>query len=175
MMNIFNLVNGWTIINLVGFNLTWLGLILFGNNFIPIALVILMLHLYYQAEKNELKLIFIVVAIGVLLDSTLLYSGIFIFPSTQHIPLWLIVLWCCFAATIRHSLGFLSQSKILQLLAGGVVAPLSYLAGAKFSAVYLTSSLGISYLLLACIWGPLMVLIFLINDGLCIEEECYVR
>ena len=175
MKNLLTLVNKSNLVNLVGFNLTWFGLILFGNIFIPAALILLMLHLYYQAEKNELPLIVIVAVTGVLLDSTLVYSGFFIFPDTQHIPFWLTTLWFCFAATIRHSLGFLASSKIRQILLGGVFAPLSYLAGANFSVVYLTQSLGFSYLLLACLWGPLMVLIFTISDGLFIEEEHYVR
>ena len=175
MKNLSGKVSKWSIVNLVGFNITWLGLVFFGNSFIPFAATLFICHLYFQAEKNELVLILLVATIGVLLDSTLEYNSIFVFPKTEYIPLWLITLWFCFAATIRHSLGFLAQSKILQLLVGGIAAPLSYLAGAKFSVVQLTLSTGLSYLILACIWGPLLVVIFLINERLCIEEKCYAE
>jgi hypothetical protein len=171
--NLTTTANRWTIANLVGFNLIWLGLMLFENYFIPFALILLMLHLRYQAEKNELRLIFLVATIGVLLDSALLSSGFFIFPNNQQIPLWLVTLWVCFAATIRHSLGFLASSTILQFVVGALFAPLSYLAATKFSVVSLTPSLGLSYLLLACLWGPLMVLIYFINAGLSGEGKCY--
>jgi hypothetical protein len=169
------LLNKSNMVNLIAFNLTWLGLILLGDIFIPMAATFLILHLYYQAGKNELSLILVVAVIGTLLDSTLAYSDVFIFPDTQYIPFWLVTLWCCFAATIRHSLSFLASSKILQFLIGGIFAPLSYLAGANFSVVYLTPSLGFSYLLLACLWGPLMVVIFFISEGLDMKDECYAQ
>ena len=175
MKKLFVLFNKASPVNLIGFNLIWLGLIFFGNVFIPVAAILLALHWHYYAEKNELTLILIVATLGILLDSILTYSGFFIFPDTQHIPFWLIALWFCFAATIRHSLNFLASSKLLQLLVGAAFAPLSYLAGAKFSVVYITPSLGFSYLLLSLLWGPLMVLVFSIDDGLRMEEECYAQ
>ncbi len=168
------LFNNPTLVNLLGFNAAWFGLILLGNIFIPLAAIMLLLHLYYQADKSELVLIFIVAGVGVLLDSALIYSGIFIFPDSTQLPLWLITLWFCFAATVRHSLSFLAKFKILQVLAGGVFAPLSYLAGAKFSVVYITPSFELSYLLLGCLWGPLMLLVFAISGWLQIEEKKHV-
>ena len=167
-------MNNPTLVNLLGFNAIWFGLILLGNVFIPIAAIMLLLHLYYQADKNELVLILIVAGVGVLLDSTLIYFGIFVFPDSAQLPFWLITLWFCFAATVRHSLSFLAKSKILQVLVGGIFAPLSYLAGAKFSVVYITPEFELSYLLLACLWGPLMVLIFAISGWLQIEEKNHV-
>lgn len=134
----------------------------------------LLLHLYYQADKNELVLILIVAGVGVLLDSALIYSGTFVFPGSTQLPFWLITLWLCFAATVRHSLGFLANSKILQCLIGAIFAPLSYLAGAKFSVVYITPPFELSYLLLAGLWGPLMVLVFALSAWLQIEEKNHV-
>ena len=168
------LSNNLILVNLLGFNAIWFGLILLGNVFIPIAVIMLLLHLYYQADKNELVLILIVAGVGVLLDSALIYSGTFVFPGSTQLPFWLITLWLCFAATVRHSLGFLANSKILQCLIGAIFAPLSYLAGAKFSVVYITPEFELSYLLLACLWGPLMELIFAISGWLQIEEKNHV-
>tara|TARA_B110000495_G_C23029311_1_gene612469 strand:- start:2529 stop:3071 length:543 start_codon:yes stop_codon:yes gene_type:complete len=170
------LSNNLILVNLLGFNAIWFGLILLGNVFIPIAVIMLLLHLYYQADKNELVLILIVAGVGVLLDSALIYSGIFIFPGSTptQLPFWLITLWLCFSATVRHSLGFLANSKILQCLIGAIFAPLSYLAGAKFSVVYITPSFELSYLLLAGLWGPLMVLVFALSAWLQIEEKNHV-
>ncbi|MFT5812992.1 MAG: hypothetical protein ACI9VT_000730 [Psychroserpens sp.] len=76
-----------------------------------------------------------------------------------------------FAGTIRHSLAFLAKSKVLQFVVGALFAPLSYLAGAKLSVVYLVPSLGFTYLLLACLWGPLMLVVFSLNRLLIVLEE----
>lgn len=158
--------------NLVAFNIAWFGLVFIGNLFIPIALILLGSQLWFcQASKNELLLICLVAVIGMSLDLTLVFSGIFIFPNTEFIPFWLMILWVFFASTIRHSLAFLSYSKFLQFLVGATIAPLSYLAGAKLSVVYLAPSLGFSYLILACLWGPLMVFIFALSRWLKSEGE----
>jgi len=162
--------------NLVAFNVSWFGLVFTGNIFIPIAVILFSVQLwYFQSTKNEILLICLVATVGILLDFTLVYTGVFIFPDTKGIPFWLITLWIVFAGTIRHSLVFLANSKVLQFAVGALFAPLSYISGAKLSMVYLVPSLGFSYFLLACVWGPLMLVIFSINRWLVnLEEEKHV-
>jgi hypothetical protein len=158
--------------NLVAFNIAWFGLVFIGNVFIPIAAILLGSQFWYcQSNKNDMLFICLVAMVGMSLDQTLVFAGIFIFPNTEFIPFWLMTLWICFANTIRHSLAFLAPSKFLQFTVGAVIAPLSYLAGAKLSAVYLAPSLGFSYLILACLWGPLMVFIFALSRWLQVEGE----
>ncbi|MGB2742002.1 MAG: DUF2878 domain-containing protein [Cognaticolwellia sp.] len=164
------------ILNIAIFNIAWFGLVFVGNLFIPIAVILLSIQFrYFPVMKNEIQLIIFVVTIGSLLDLSLVHFGIFTFPSTQGIPFWLITLWLCFASTIRHSLAFLANSRVLQCLVGGVFAPLSYLAGANFSAVQLSPSFAVSYVILACLWAPLMILIFTVSAWLLpIEEKANV-
>tara|TARA_R110000737_G_scaffold324376_1_gene337314 strand:- start:966 stop:1478 length:513 start_codon:yes stop_codon:yes gene_type:complete len=161
--------------NIVIFNTNWFGLIFIGNLFIPVAVILLSIQFrYLKTPKNELLLVCLVSAIGILLDLALVYGGVFIFPDSTGIPLWLMVLWFCFASTIRHSLAFLANSKVLQFIVGGLFAPLSYLAGSNFAVVTLTPSLGVSYLLLACLWAPLMLLIFALSRWLQLGEKSHV-
>ena len=161
--------------NIVVFNTNWFGLIFIGNLFIPVAVILLSVQCWYlKTSKNELLLICLVSALGILLDLALVYGGGFIFPNTPGLPFWLIALWFCFASTIRHSLAFLANSKVLQFIVGGLLAPFSYLAGANFAVVTLTPSLGESYLLLACLWGPLMLLIFALSRWLQLGGESHV-
>lgn len=161
--------------NIVAFNIIWFGLIFIGNGFIPIAAIMLCIHIWqFQAFKSEILLICLVATIGILLDTSLVYAGIFTFPNTIGIPFWLTVLWFCFACTIRHSLAFLANSKLMQLVFGALLAPLSYLAGANLSVVQLSPSLAVSYLILACLWGPLMVLIFALSRWLQAAGESHV-
>ena len=158
--------------NLVGFNIAWFGLVFIGDLFIPVAAVLFIVQLWaFQSTKNELLLICLVATTGIWLDYALVYLGVFIFPETNGIPLWLITLWIVFAGTIRHSLAFLEKSKLLQFFTGAIFAPLSYLAGAKLSVVYLVPSLGVSYVLLACIWAPLMLMFFALSRWILVLNE----
>ncbi|WP_170235789.1 DUF2878 domain-containing protein [Colwellia demingiae] len=161
--------------NLVGFNLAWFGLVYWGNNFIPLSLLLLISHLFFIAKsQNELPLILLITFIGIFVDSLLVHFNIFIFANGGHIPFWLMMLWACFAATICHSLRFLTGSKALQLLVGAIFAPLSYIAGYKFQAVDFGQSMLSTYLILSVIWAVLFVLFFYLKDKIVNAEVSYV-
>lgn len=162
-------------INLIGFNVSWFGLVYWGNAFIPISLSLLLIHLYFYGRKNhELRLVLIITLLGVLVDSLLQYFTVFVFENNTHIPLWLITLWACFAATICHSLNFLSRHKALQLLVGGLLAPLSYIAGYKLNAVDFTFPISMTYLILSFIWTVLFICFYAIKDTLVNKEVSHV-
>lgn len=155
------------ILNIAVFNIAWFGLVFIGNLFIPVAVVLLSIQFWcFPIAKSEILLITLVAMMGSLLDMSLVYFGVFTFPTTQGIPFWLMTLWLCFASTIRHSLAFLASSRMLQCFVGAVLAPLSYLAGANVSAVQLSPSFAMSYLILAFLWAPLMMIIFTISAWL---------
>jgi len=155
------------VFNLVGFNLAWFGLVYWGNTFIPISLLLLIAHFRFIAKvPGELLLVAMVTVIGILVDSLLLKLDVFIFTNNNHIPFWLMMLWACFSATLCHSLRFLAGSKILQLVVGGLFAPLSYIAGQKLAAVEFGQSLTSTYLLLSLLWAVLFVLFFAIKNRL---------
>lgn len=153
------------LLNLIGFNISWFGLVLLGNIFIVFSLGWLGLHLYLcKHPLAELKLIISVTFIGTLVDSVLLFYDVLLFNQQLMIPLWLITLWAVFATTIAHSLHFLSHSKKLQFIIGYIFAPLSYIGGASLSAVVLGHSVLITYFILASIWGVLMMLFFYLKE-----------
>ncbi|MFQ3210452.1 MAG: hypothetical protein ACI9U5_000502 [Colwellia sp.] len=168
-------LNKLMMLNAVGFNFAWFGLVYWGNTFIPFSLLLLSAHLYFIAKvPSELWLILSITVIGIFIDSLLQYSTLFIFASTSHLPFWLMALWACFAATICHSLQFLGKSKVLQLLVGGLFAPLSYIAGYQLQAVDFSLSPLITYLILSLIWALLFVLFFLLKENLVSVEVSYV-
>ena len=159
-------------INLIGYNITWFGLIYWGNMFIPFSLLMLMAHLrFFSSNKRELRLIAVVTLVGIAVDSLLQYFGVYIFINSSHIPFWLMMLWSCFAATLCHSLGFLAKSITLKITIGGLFAPLSYLAGYKFQVVDFGYSLITTYCLLSVIWAMLFVLFFYLKDVLITTES----
>lgn len=160
--------------NLIGFNISWFGLVLLGKSFIPFVLFWIGLHLYFCKKPTaEFKLIISITIIGILVDSILLFSDVLLFDERLIIPLWLITLWAAFAATITHSLTFLAHSKILQCVIGFIFAPLSYIGGASLSAVEFGYSPLVTYFVLAFIWAGLMVLFFTIKEKFYFQEVCH--
>jgi hypothetical protein len=156
---------GIILINLIGFNLAWFGLVYWGNIFIPFSILLLIAHIHFISQvRGELTLILLITVIGVFVDSSLVYFNVFIFSHSDNIPIWLMMLWACFAATICHSLHFLADFKIGQVLVGMIFAPLSYIAGYKLQAVDFGQSLTSTYLLLSVIWAVLFVLFFSLKD-----------
>lgn len=164
------------IINFLGFDLAWFGLVYWGNFFIPVALVMLGLHFYFvsKTKAKEFYLICAVTAIGIVVDSLLQYLGVFVFPQGQMMPLWLITLWFCFASTLCHSLKFLQSSKLFQGLVGALLAPISYLAGNEMNAVSFALTITNTFVILSVIWGLLMILFFSLKSYLIHEELRYV-
>jgi hypothetical protein len=164
------------IYNLIGFNVVWFGLVYWGNNFIPVAVAFLFSHIYLNRSyaSSELILIFSVATVGVGVDSILQFLGVFIFSEQSHLPFWLMTLWLCFGTTLSHSLAFLGNSKLYQILVGIFVAPLSYLAGQHFDAVDLGLGLLETYVVLSIIWGLLMVSFFYLKSLLIKAEVDYV-
>tara|TARA_R110001583_G_scaffold191_5_gene1830 strand:+ start:141 stop:635 length:495 start_codon:yes stop_codon:yes gene_type:complete len=159
------------IVNMLGFNLAWFGLVFWGNIFIPVALIMLAIHLLLLSNnKNEARLVLLITIIGVTVDSLLNFSNFFIFLGSGLTPLWLIVLWACFASTVSHSLAFLSHSKKLQVVVGFVIAPLSYIAGERLDAVQFSYPLLETYIVLGFIWAGLFIAIFFLK-ALIINRE----
>ena len=60
------------LINIIGFNIAWLGLVYWGNNFILIAFLMLAIHILFLSKKhNEFLLIVAITIIGIWVDSFL--------------------------------------------------------------------------------------------------------
>lgn len=162
------------LLNIIGFNLSWFGLIFLEERFTPVVLLWLGGHLYLcQQRAAECKLILSVALIGISVDSTLLFFGVFQFENQAVIPLWLMMLWVAFAATIAHSLNFLAQSKILQFFIGFIFPPLSYLAGASLTTMTFGFEPSNIYLFLGAIWSVLMLLFFYLRKKFYCQDKNY--
>lgn len=154
------------LINALGFNIIWFGCIFYGNVFAVVATIILLAHLFYlRWPVSEIRLIFLVAFIGAAIDSALLQSNVFIFADSSHIiPVWLLVIWLGFAATLNHSLSFLKNRIWLQRLVGAIFAPLSYYAGYNLGAVNFGFSIVATLIILSITWFFLLPLCFYLAD-----------
>ena len=163
------------LVNLIGFNLCWIGLIVLGNSFVPIALIWLSIHIYFCKQRTaEVKLILSITIIGTLIDSLLSFFNVLQFNSDvvdiPFIPIWLMTLWGVFASTIAHSLKPFEHSRKIQWLIGLLLPALSYVAGSKLSSVELGYSLFLTYFIIGSIWSFLLVLFFELKKHFYINE-----
>lgn len=142
------------IVNALIFNVNWFGLILFGNAFIPISVATILYHIYKCSNRNqEILLISFVTIVGIGCDTLLTDMGIFVFANQPlFIPMWLAVLWASFATTINHSLSFMKNRPLIQVVFAGFGGPSSYFAGQRLGSVEFGFNLPVSLVVLSIIW-----------------------
>lgn len=155
------------VFNILGFNLSWLGLVFFGNESIPFVSAWLCCHFYYiKNRKAEIIFVTVLTTVGISLDSILVITGVFNFEAELLIPYWLMVLWFSFSATVNVSLTFLENSKRWQAAIGAIFPATSYIAGAALNRVELTYSETITYFILSPIWAGIFIFMFVLRSKL---------
>jgi hypothetical protein len=112
---------------------------------------------------EEMKLIGVALAIGVVWDSAHVSLGWIRFTSGTLVdgiaPPWILALWALFATTLNVSLGWLKGRWLVAVLLGAAAGPLSYWAGARLGAVEFVVPVS-SFVALALGWAvmtPLLV------------------
>lgn len=153
--------------NSLGYYAVWFALIIFpkkGQDILAILITLayIAIHFYFSScKKEDARLLVIIVGIGLVLDGTFGYMGLFIFNDPLPflgLPYWLLLIWIIFALLLNHSLQWLNKSPIIAILAGAIFAPLSYSAGQKLEVLTITNlnqTLGI----IAFMWALLLPLL----------------
>ena len=112
--------------------LPWLGPIVTAT-WMAAHLLNLPRHRARREIAIEARLLVAAAALGWLADSTLVLSGLIAFPDVARFggpsPLWMVALWVCFAATLRHSLSCLQGRWLCGAALGATGGPLAYLGG----------------------------------------------
>jgi hypothetical protein len=144
-------------LNLIGFQAAWWACALYGNTGALAALAWLLAHLALHRQRlTELRVVLACSVVGWLVDAALSASGWLILPySPWVLPLWLLVLWACFAATLNNSLQFMQHKFGLAALLGATGGPLSYYAGMELGRLAFPSTLT-SLIVLAGVWALLL-------------------
>lgn len=128
-------------VNFVGYQASWFACVLGGNEWaIPVVFSYLAWHLLI-AQEGEWRLILAISAGGILLDNLWYQLGFTQFPAGtafDFIPVWLVLLWLGFSATLLHSMNFFFRRPWLIALFASFGAPLSYFAGTRFDAISMT-------------------------------------
>ena len=143
--------------NFVWFYMIWLALVIGGNEWIWLALVLISIHyLIIEDKVGELLLATSVAAIGVIVDSALSIAGIFLFEYDQIIPAWLVVLWIAFASILRRGLAFLIDYPLITIFLGGLGGASSYFSGYLLDAVEFGYRVELTLVILFIHWSILL-------------------
>ena len=153
-------------LNIIIFNLLWLGLVLGRDSLIHLTLPSLLIYLACLLRIGDLKVhqILLPAIIGIMIDMSLTFFGIFIFPdSSLIIPFWLIVLWINFSTTITLSLSFIGKSKLVAFGLGATALPFNYTVGERLGAVTFGESYLFSILVLVLVWSVSFPILFMVS------------
>ncbi len=155
------------------FQIGWLCCVLAGANHVPwlgttTALLIVFWHVITANDaQKELSLILIVIGIGAVWDSLLVYAGWLQYPSGTLIngtaPHWIIAMWALFATTLNVSLRWLKQRPLPGALLGAVAGPAAYFAGYKLGGVQIPD-FSTAMLALGLGWAVLMPLLMYLSN-----------
>ena len=153
-------------LNIIVFNLLWVGLVLGRESLIQLTLPSLLVYLACLLRIGDLKVhqILLPATIGITIDSSLTFFGIFIFPeSSLIIPFWLILLWINFSTTITLSLSFIGKNKLVAFGLGATALPFNYTVGERLGAVTFGEPYLFSILTLALVWSVSFPILFMVS------------
>ncbi len=154
------------LINFILFQSIWFILILAAahESFYGLVIGFLLILVQYWHGKlmvPDLKLILTSTIIGFAHDTSLNYFKFIQYNidfNTYYSPVWIIGLWISFALTINHSLVWLGNKKLLQMIFGLIGGPLAYIAGEKLGAIYMINTMTLYVLALS--WACITPLLF---------------
>lgn len=90
-----------------------------------------------EDRHHDQWLIVIAVALGMVIDSSLVWFGIMSFKSeiwTGFAPIWMPFIWAALAITIQSSMSWLAGRLKLAGILGAITGPISYWAGVRMEA-----------------------------------------
>ena len=142
-------------LNALIFQLVWFAAILLQQEAWPYVSALLLLHFYLSpTRRQDLPLLVGVSLVGMLVDSALSLSGVFVFADQAVLPLWLAFIWFHFSVALNHSLAWLRRLPILLVaVIGSISGSLSYLAGYRLGAVELPLGALSSALIIGALWA----------------------
>ena len=154
--------------NVVAFNLTWLGCVLWRESywwtFAPVVAGYLTLLVRFRVFR--VRKFLMLFGLGVGIDSLLSVLGVFQFgPSLFFIPLWLVLLWAAFTTTLFLSLEIVGRSKWVAAICGALAFPFNYAVGERLGAVCFGTSNTLTLTALSAIWTMALPAMFWLAEN----------
>jgi hypothetical protein len=133
-----------------------------------VVLAALGLHLRLQPSKTRPREVLVLgaaAALGLLIESALLRTGVTAVDGARVPPLWLVAMWPSVAAATAPSgsLGALKHRPLLGAMAGAVAAPIAYDAGARLGAICVAHD---RLFVIGLAWSVVLPLLFALRSRL---------
>lgn len=146
------------VINALGFQLVWWACVLGAVNGIaflgPLTLT-LFLVFHFKQYPAEVTPVVIAGMAGFVIDSVFSFTGLIVYAGapTGFAPIWIIAMWMGFAATMNHSMFWLSGKHWLGFVMGAIFGPLAYMSGVALQALSFLGSQTMTLFILGIVWG----------------------
>jgi len=156
----------WVVLNLAGYQVGWLATIYGATHGLPwlgpvMVVMLVALHMFLTARPaRSAGLIAMVLVLGAFQETVMLKLGLVAYPASPGgVPVWMLALWPLFATTLSVSMRWLQTRLAVAALAGAVLGPLAYWAGAAAGAIVLPDlAASLAYLGIAWMAGFPMLL-----------------
>ncbi|WP_417681494.1 DUF2878 domain-containing protein [Pseudidiomarina aquimaris] len=142
---------------LLWFDLVWFSTVAGRNDWLWLAIPVVAVQIFLSSTRRGFNWLLYVklLALGLLLEASVVGLGILDFTG-GWLPLWLIALWCGFAAMVTTTLDWLSGRYLLAALIGVASGPLTYAIGSRLGAAELLVEEWIMWLAYGVLWGAYM-------------------
>ena len=151
--------------NAIWFQSTWFSAVLGQNELLKLTSTLLLLHFILTKKwSEEIRHACIIGGIGICIDATLSFFGVFHFDNNVLIPFWMCGLWIAFSTTLTRSLSFLNARPISAMILGAIVVPLNYGVGERVGAVEFGLEIPQTLLILSLIWAVLLPTLYWISN-----------
>lgn len=150
------------ILNAILFKLNWIACVVGGPLWGAATLTAFTaFSVYARTWRDDLVLVFGLVLIGAVLDTTWIHVGLLDY-GTSLAPVWIIQLWAGLAFTIHHAMAIFKEKPLLGAVLSGLAAPVTYLSGESLGAVTVPHVEGLA--VIGIVWFVLFFGIFRINQ-----------
>lgn len=158
-------------LNLIGFQLCWWSAILLSDERVVILSVLLVTHLLLHRHPIHEGVVILSCGLtGFAVDIILTAADVFRFGVSALPPLWLLLLWFCFSATLRQSMSYFYGRWVMAGVCGGIFGSLTYIAAANLGAVAFGLPLSQIFLLLMLLWTGLFPLLLWLSGQRFLEQ-----
>lgn len=142
---------------LLWFDLVWFSTVAGRNDWLWLAIPVVAVQIFLSSTRRGFNWLLYVklLVLGLLLEASVVGLGILDFTG-GWLPLWLIALWCGFAAMVTTTLDWLSGRYLLAALIGVASGPLTYAIGSRLGAAELLVEEWIMWLAYGVLWGAYM-------------------
>ncbi len=153
--------------NAIAFNFLWLSCVVGQNDTMWLTAPLLLVYVSFiiHAKLITLSRLLVPALIGITVDICLTSAGVFQFENSLFIlPVWLMVLWLGFSATLSQSLSIFGKKTWVAALAGAVSFPLNYGVGEKLGAVAFPETYLTTMITIGLVWALLLPPCFSISE-----------